>query len=159
MHLNSPIVDVTGRQIFTAGGSDAYSITDNYRGYWVSLEWFVGARSTEPVMMIQDAKHGHDAGMIGVCLSSIGAYADPDTPSNAAPGSIFRCAEHLPCLGKDKNAREARLLLDVILHFASALIAMPPTPRQVVLEAKGQALMDVEITHESTGKTHSEVSI
>jgi hypothetical protein len=43
------------------------------------------------MMVIQDAKAGHNAGAFGICLSSIGAYVDPDTPSNAAPGAFQRC--------------------------------------------------------------------
>lgn len=156
MNINSPILNAYGRQVFTAGGPDAHS-THEWGGYWVSLEWFVGRRSTEPMMVIRSAKH--DAGMLGICLSSIGKYADPDTPSNAAPGAVNECMTHLDMLGKNTSYMEACALLNVILHFASALIAMPPTPRDVRLAAKGASILDVEITHEETGKLHSEASI
>lgn len=158
MDINSVIVDSRGRQVFTFGGPEAYA-THDYRGYFVSLEWFIGRRSTEPMMVLRDAKQGLNAGAFGICLSSIGAYADPDTPSNAAPGALARCRQQLDCLGKADLPIEANKLLDVILHFAPALILMPPAPRDVVRAAQPKSLLDVTITHEETGKTHSEVSI
>jgi len=158
MDLNKTRLNIIGREVYTFAGEDAYE-THIYRGYLVSLEWFTGARSTEPIMMIRDAKQGHDHGALGICLSSIGKYVDPDTPSNAAPGAFFACVEALPTLGKAQIPLEAKLLLDVIQHFASALILMPPTPRDVVRAAQPVPILDVQITHEETGKTHSEVSI
>ena len=158
MDINPNVVDAHGRSVFTFGGTDCHA-QHTYRGYFVSLEWFVGRRSTEPMMVIQDAKAGHNAGAFGICLSSIGAYVDPDTPSNAAPGALKRCMEQLDTLGKASIPMEANLLLDVIQRFASELILMPPTPRDVVRAAQPKALLDVTITHEDSGKTHSELSI
>ncbi len=158
MDLNTRIVNAHGRQVFNYGGALCYA-EHTYRGYDVVLDWFVGARSTEPCMFIRDEKAGHDHGTLGVCLSSIGAYVDPDTPSNAAPGAFFRCVEQLDCLGKARIPMEANLLLDVIQRYASELILMPPTPRDVVRDAQPAPIIDVHITHEDSGKTHSQVSI
>jgi len=158
MDLNTPLVDRKGRTVFSYGGPNCYA-EHNYRGYSVVMDWFVGARSTEPMMIIRDEKAGEDHGALGICLSSIGAYVDPDTPSNAAPGAFFRCVDQLDCLGKMRIPMEANLLLDVIQRYASDLILMPPTPRQVVRDAQPKAILDVTITDEATGKTHSELSI
>lgn len=158
MDINTPIVDAHGRQVFTFGGPNAYA-TYIYKGYLVSMEWFVGLRSTEPMMVIRNAKQGHEHGAVGICLSSIGKYADPDTGSNAARGAIKACYEHLDCLGAANLPIEANRLLDVILQYAPALILMPPTPRDVVREAMPDPIIDVTITHEDSGKTHSEVSL
>jgi hypothetical protein len=158
MDINTPIVDAYGRQVFNFGGQNAFE-THEYRGYFVSLEWFVGRRSTEPMMILRDAKAGNNAGAFGICLSSIGKYADPDTSSGAAPGALAECWKHLDCLGKPALAIEASLLLDVILHFATKLILMPPTPRAVVREARPDEIIDVELTDETTGRVTNQVSL
>lgn len=158
MNLNGNLVDAQNREVYTAGGSNAWHTT-TYRGYTVILEWLVGAQSTEPMLYLRAARSGPNDGAFAICLSSIGAYADPS--GGAAPGALDRARDALSGLGKNVIDMEARALLDVILRFAPDLINMPPAPmlvRRAEL-ATGAPRIDVEIRHESSGKTHSEVAI
>ena len=156
MQLNNNLVGATGKEIFGFGGETAWRVVI-YRGYIASLEWLVGARSTEPILCIQDAKRGHDAGVFGICLSSIGKYADQS--GYASPGALVACWQALPILGKAPLEIEARKVLDVILHFASDLIKMPVAPMAVRKTELGKAMLEVELTDENTGKVQEEVSI
>jgi hypothetical protein len=156
MNINQTILDATGREIYMFGGQTAWR-TATYKGYLVTLEWFVGRRSTEPMMCIQAESQGIDAGMLGICLSSIGKYADPS--GGPAATGLQACRDALPALGKPDLDIEVRRLMDVVLHFAPALILMPPAPSAVRKAESGQALLDVELTDERSGKTVSEVSI
>ena len=156
MNLNQNLLGPTGAELFAFGGDTAWRTT-TYRGYTVSLEWFVGAKSTEPIMILQAARAGHDAGAFGICLSSIGKYADQS--GYASPGALEACKAALPTLGKSLIDIEAKALLDVILHFTSELIKMPVAPVAVRKAELGTAMLEVELTNEFTGKTEREVSI
>jgi hypothetical protein len=154
MNINQTIVDPQGREIFTFGGPDSFGHTE-YRGYLVVFDWFIGRRTTEPMMVIQVARAGYGAGALGICLSSIGAYADPS--GGPAAGALDRCKGELASLGRARLDMEARMLLDVILHFTPALIAMPPAPMSVrVAESSGPLL---EVERQENGKTVAEVTI
>lgn len=156
MNINGSILDATGRELFGFGGTTAWR-THSFRGYLVSLEWFVGSRSTEPILMIQDEKAGFDAGALGICLSSIGKYVDER--GSAAPGVMPHIWRALDTMGKPMLDIEARTLLDVIVRFAPDLIKMPPTPVAVRREEVRRPLLEVELKDENTGKTQQEVSI
>lgn len=156
MNLNMPLVDAYNREIWCFGGQDSYA-THEFKGYLVTLEWFIGARSTEPMMCIQSARGGIDAGMLGICLSSIGAYADPS--GGQAKGAMTRCMEALATLGKAPLAMEARTLLDVILQFAPKLILMPPTPRDVIQAAQPPSTIEIEVINKDTGKTVAQTEV
>ena len=52
MNINPQIVDAQGREQFHVGGETAFKTTRS-RGYCVSLEWFIGNKSTEPMMCIE----------------------------------------------------------------------------------------------------------
>ena len=156
MQLNNNMVGATGKEIFGFGGETAWRVVI-YRGYIVSLEWLVGARSTEPILCIQDAKRGHDAGVFGICLSSIGKYADQS--GYASPGALVACWQALQALGKAPLEIEARKVLDLILHFASDLIKMPVAPLAVRKTELGQSMLEITLMDENTGKTIQEASV
>lgn len=156
MNINRTFLAADGHtEIYTFGGVNALA-TYQYRGYVVSLEWFVGNKSSEPMMVIQCARClGTELGAFGICLSSIGKYADAS--GNAAPGALAACFEALSVLGRAKLTVEAHLLLDVILNFTEALVVMPPTPREVRLTEAAPPILDVK--HLSNGKLMEEASI
>ena len=154
MNLNNNLVDPKGREIFSFGGQTAHKTT-TFRGYLVSLEWFVGKRSTEPMMVIQSARAGIDAGAFGICLSSIGAYADPS--GGPAAGALEICKGELANLGRAPLDFEARALLDVILQFAPDLILMPPAPMDVRRQESAGPMLEVE--RKANGVTVSNVTI
>lgn len=150
MDINPALCDTSGRELYQFGGKHATS-THTFRGYHVSLEHFIGRRSSEPMMAIWA-----NDGAFGICLSSIGKYADPS--GGPAKGALEACMEALDALGKAPIALEAKTLLDVILHFTPALIAMPPAPMEA-RQADKTSLLDVELTDERTGQTVQEASI
>lgn len=156
MNINQTILASDGHtEIYTFGGENAHHTT-TYKGYFVSLEWFTGNRSTEPMLVIQRETRSVSDGAFGICLSSIGAYADPS--GGPADGSLVLCWEALPVLGHDPSAAEAHRLLDVVLHFTPALIAMPPTPRSVLLDEHGGPLLEVT-TKDENGRVLAEVTL
>ena len=108
MNINRTFIGPDGHtEIYTFGGANALA-TYQYRGYVVSLEWFVGQRSTEPMMVIQCARClGTELGAFGICLSSIGKYAD--STGGAAPGALQHCMDALSILGRAKLTVEAHL--------------------------------------------------
>lgn len=156
MNINALIKDGSDRDIYTFGGNAAWKTT-TFRGYLVVLEWFVGAKSVEPMLCIQDAKRGEDSGMFGVCLSSIGVYADQS--GGPSPGALAACKRALPVLGKAPIDMEAKALLDVVLQFTPDLIMMPPAPVAVRQEEVGRPLIEVELKNEADGKVEREVSL
>lgn len=156
MNINPAIVDSYNREVFTFGGSTSWKTTRS-KGYLVCLEWFVGNRSVEPILILQAERGGHDAGALGICLSSIGAYADPS--GRPTPEALTLCYQALDTLGKARLAIEAKTLLDVILQFTPDLILMPAAPLAIRQEEQGAPMFEIEVRDENTGKTHSEVSI
>lgn len=155
MNINPNVVDTAGRELYSFGGREAYA-TFTEGDYIVSLEWFSGQRSSEPMMAIWNARGGLDAGVLGICLSSIGKYADPS--GGPAPTAMLAVAEALPVLGRAMLTIEVNRLLDVILKRTPDLIAMPPTPREVRLADAGDAMWDIERT-DAEGKTIAEVTL
>lgn len=156
MNINSLVTDGLGREIFSFGGRTSWK-THVFRGYYVSLEWFIGSQSTEPMLCIQAARRSPDMGMLGICLSSIGKYADQS--GNATSEALQLCRNALPTLGKAKLEIEAKTLLDVILNFTSDLIKMPPAPLAVRREEVRAPLIEIELRDESSGKVQAEVSV
>lgn len=153
MNINGTIWTPGGETYLFGGEGAAYTTT--YKGYFVSLEWFIGNRTTEPMMIIQSARRAANDGALGICLSSIGAYADPS--GRPADGALDRVRESLRDLGKDTLDIEVHTLMDVILHFAPKLILMPPTPRKLRLDAKGEPIW--EVTRKENGRKVQEVTI
>ena len=51
MDINPRIVDDHGRERYTFGGHQAHD-TGVHRGFVRSMEWFIGQRSTEPMLAI-----------------------------------------------------------------------------------------------------------
>ena len=155
MDLNPRVIDTAGRELYTVGGENAHS-TGTFKGYCWSLEWFVGARSSEPMLAIWPAMQWRESGVWAICLSSAGKFAGPDgkpTPEcHVEAATVLREVFDRVPLGVD-----VRNLVDVVLHKLPDLILMPPTPRKVRLDAKVRALWDVALKQH--GKTVSEVSI
>lgn len=154
MDINKTLASPNGGEIFLFGGENSM-FTTTYKGYFVSLEWFVGRRSSEPMMVIQSDRRDANAGALGICLSSIGAWADPS--GGPSEGAEQRARDALETLGRANLGVEAHNLLDVVLQFAPHLIAMPPTPRKVQLDAKGMPIWD--ITRKENGKVVQEVTL
>lgn len=156
MNINRTFLAPDGRtEIYTFGGQNALA-TYNYKGYVVSLEWFVGNKSTEPMMVIQCERClGTELGAFGICLSSIGKYADPS--GGATREAMGHVKEALSILGRAKLDIEAHTLLDVILQFTPALILMPPVPMSVRMSEAAPPILDVK--HISNGKLVEEASI
>jgi len=156
MDLNPRVIDTAGRELYTVGGESAYA-TGTYKGYCWSLEWFVGARSTEPMLAIWPAIQWQESnGVWGICLSSAGKFAGPDgkpTPEcHIEVGIALR-----ETFNRVPLAVDVRTLVDVVMHKLPDLILMPPTPRRVRLEAKRRALWDVSL--KQNGRLVREVSI
>ena len=156
MNLNqSAIVSATGQAMFGVGGATSYA-THEFKGYVVSLEWDLSEGTTEPVMLMWSQHAGRHAGVFGICLSSVGKYANPNgTPTDQG---IIECAKVLPLLGKDLRPTELNNLMDTVMRFLPDLIRMPPAPKAIRRAAKGEAYMDIEYQNHD-GKTISEVSL
>lgn len=157
MNINTPLLDSMGRDLYSIGGHTAYK-TATYKGYCVSLEWFVGNRTTEPILFIWPVAGGRDAGVWGICLSSAGKFADPDGRPTAeafeeARETLVECFDRAPL------AAEVHTLVDVMMHFIPDLILMPPAPLDVRKAESGPSLLEVELTDEATGHTIDEASI
>lgn len=153
----SLLLDAYGRALYSVGGPTAWK-TAEYKGYAVSLEWYVDARSTEPMLCIWPVAGGRDAGALGICLSSAGKYADPSgkpTPEAFAEArqTLIECFDRVPI------DAEVHTLVDVLMRFIPDLIMMPPAPVDVRRSESGKPILEVELTDEATGKTVSEASI
>ena len=153
MNLNPNVVDTAGRELYSVGGEQSYA-TYSEGDYIVSLEWFTGKRTSEPIMVIWNARGGVDAGVFGICLSSIGKYADPS--GRPAPTAMAAVAEALPVLGRALLGIEVSRLLDVILKRTPDLIAMPPAPMVLRRADAGTPLLEVE-RRDGNDKTIAEV--
>lgn len=156
MDLNPRVIDTAGREMYTVGGENAYR-TGTHKGWCYSLEWFVGQRSTEPILVIWPLLQWRESvGVWGICLSSAGKFADPSGRPNPeafteASTALVHTFERAPL------ETDVHTLVDVVMHLIPDLIAMPPTPRKVRLDAKVRALWDVAL--QQNGKTVREVSI
>lgn len=154
MNLNqSVLVGASGRALFGVGGQSAFS-THEYRGYVVSLEW--DESDGEPMLMMWTALGGRDAGVFGIGLSSAGKYANANgTPTDEC---FIECAQALAMLGRNVLEIELRALVDVVMRFIPDLLAMPPAPRAIRRQAKGEAFMDI-VHEDHKGRKLGEASI
>ena len=150
MDRNNYILDASGKQMFAVGGRNAYATHDAGQ-YIVSTEWF----ENEPAMFIWSKIKPMFA--FGICLSSIGKYAEPDGRPNAE--GVEELALALPDFGKAMERSELHRLIDVVLRYTPELIAMPPVPLSVRREDAGGALWEVTEKDDKTGRTISEASI
>ena len=149
----SVILNATGQAMFAIGGTSAYA-THEFKGYVVSLEW--DETDGEPLMLMWSQHAGRNAGVFGICLSSVGKYANPNgTPTDEG---ILECAKVLPLLGKDLRPTELNNLMDTVMRFIPDLIRMPSAPRALRLKAKGEAYMDITM-QDRNGRTVSEASM
>lgn len=139
MNPSSPLLGATGAPLYCVG-ADAHA-RHEAGDYTVSLEWLNEGRSSEPVMLIWTNGGGLDAGVFGICLSSIGKYADPS--GKPTPQAFLECWRALPVLGRAQLDMEVYRLLDVILRHTPDLIRMPPSPREVRLRDAGQPVLEI----------------
>jgi len=153
MNTSTPILGATGRPMFAMGHqAHAQFETGDYN---VSIEWLNDGKTSEPIMLIWSSRWS-ESGVLGICLSSIGAYADPTGGPN--PQGLFRCWESLPMLGRNQIDLEAHRLMDVILRHTPDLIRCPPAPREVRLSDAGSPIW--EVTHkDQDGRVVGEASI
>lgn len=156
MDLNPKIIDNLGRELYTFGGESAYA-TGTYRGWCWSLEWFIGQRSTEPMLAIWPLLSERETcGAWGICLSSAGKFLTPEgylTPATREEAkTVMREQFGRPALGVELDS-----LCDVILHKLPEVILMPPAPRQQRLDAKRAPLLEIE-RHEN-GRKVAEVTL
>lgn len=155
MNINTQIVDAQGRELWSAGGDGAYK-TGQYKGYSVSLEWFVGARSTEPILCIWPTVAGRSSGVWGICLSSAGKFTTPDNkPTRECFIEVMEVLSDI--FDRVPLKAEVHALTDVVMKYIDDLVMMPPAPKQVQLDAKGRPV--VEVTRKENGKTIQEVSL
>lgn len=146
MNRNALIVSPTGRPVIKVG--DNCHAQFRAGQYNVSIEWYIDGRECEPVMAIWSKHGGRDAGCFGICLSSIGKYADPSgQPTREA---FIECWNALPTLGMAQLDMEVYRLLDVILRHAPDLIRCPPAPPAVRRAEVAEPMM--EITQITNGK-------
>lgn len=110
--------------------------------YHVSIEWHNEGKTSEPIMLIW-SQSSTDGGVFGICLSSIGAYADAS--GSPTPDGLLRCWDALPMLGRNQIDMEAYRLMDVILRHTPDLIRCPPAPREARLADTGGPMW--EVTH------------
>lgn len=149
MDLNSTLLDARGRETWTVGGATAW-LQDTYRGYCVSLEWFQGRRSVEPMLAIWPLAAERESGVWCICLSSVGKFCHMDandratgTPTQEAMREAAEVLVHVferPALTVDVFA-----LLDVLMKYIPKLITdVPPAPREVLIGSGREAILEVE---------------
>ena len=139
MNQNALIVGPTGKNLFKIGDNAHEQFRTGQ--YNVSIEWHIDGRNCEPVMAIWSKIGGRNAGCFGICLSSIGKYADDSgDPTREA---FVECWNALPTLGKNQIDLEVHELLRVILRHTPDLIRCPPAPKAVRRHEVGQPLLEV----------------
>lgn len=147
MNLDSLILSPTGRRVYKFG--DLCHAQFESKSYAVSIEWHAEGRSCEPIMCIWSRAGGRGAGVFGICLSSIGKYADPSgQPTREA---FIEARRAMPTLGRIGLDLEIYELVDVILRHTPDLIRCPPAPPAVRRAERGEALL--EMTLKQDGKT------
>lgn len=153
MNRQNLILSPTGRPLVKVGDN---CHTQFHAGqYNVSIEWYVEGRECEPIMAIWSKMGGRDAGVFGICLSSIGKYADPS--GNPTREAFLECYRALPTLGVAQLDMEVYRLLEVILRHTPDLIRCPPAPPAVRRAEVGEPLL--EITQMANGKKIDEVVV
>lgn len=152
MNQDALILSPTGRPLFKVG--DVAHAQFRSGDYDVSIEWLTAGRECEPIMCIWSPT-SVDGGVFGICLSSIGKYADPSGgPSREA---FLECWKALPVLGRAQIQIEVNHLIDLILRHTPDLIRCPPMPPAMRRAEAAEALLEVKQV--VNGKTHSEVVI
>lgn len=154
MNLNSLVLSPTGRPVHKFG--DLCHAQFQSKSYTVSIEWHQEGRSCEPIMCIWSRAGGRHAGVFGICLSSIGKYADPN--GNPTPQAFRECLRAMPTLGRPGLDIEAYELVDVILRHAPDLINCPPAPPAVRRAEVGEPMLEIT-QRDIHGKTLSEVVV
>jgi hypothetical protein len=154
MNLDRLILSPTGRPVMKFG--DLTHAQFESKSYIVSIEWHHEARSCEPIMCIWSRSGGRDAGVFGICLSSIAKYADDS--GNPTPAAFRECLRAMPTLGRTGLDIEIHELVDVILRHTPDLINCPPAPPDVRRAEAGEALLEIT-QKDQNGKTHSEVTV
>lgn len=154
MNREQLILSPTGRQMFKVGDNAIRQFTEG--DYCVSLEWLSEGRECEPIMAIWSKYAGRGSGVFGICLSSIGKYADPS--GNPTREAFIECWNALPTLGRNQLSIEVYKLLDVILRHTPDLINMPPAPRDIRLREAGEALLEIT-QKDANGKVISETVV
>lgn len=139
MNVDALILSPTGRPVYKVGDHCHQQFRAGQ--YNVSIEWYQEGRSCEPLMAIWSQHSGRDAGVFGICLSSIGKYADPS--GNPTREAFLECWNALPTLGRAQIDIEVYGLLDVILRHTPDLIRCPPAPKAVREAEKGDPLLEV----------------
>lgn len=151
MNRDALILSPTGRPMFKAGDNVHQQFTAGE--YAVSIEWYLDGRECEPIMAIWSNTGGRNAGIFGICLSSIGKYADPS--GNPTPTAFLEAWRALPTLGRNQIALEVYRLLDVILRHTPDLIRCPPMPPAMRVAEAGEALLEMTVKDQN-GKTLKE---
>jgi hypothetical protein len=134
------ILSATGRPVIKVGDLAHAQFREGQ--YAVSIEWYQEGRSCEPVMAIWSQHGGREAGVFGICLSSIGKYADPS--GNPTKEAFIECWNALPTLGMAQLDMEVYRLLDVILRHTPDLIRCPPAPPAVKRAQRGEAMLEIK---------------
>lgn len=153
MNRENLILSPTGRQLFKVG--DASHAQFSAGDYHVSIEWLAEGRECEPIMAIWSPT-SLAGGVFGICLSSIGKYADPSgSPTREA---FLECWRALPTLGRAQIDIEVWRLLDVVMRHTPDLIRCPPMPPALRRAEAGEALLECTLKNES-GKVLRETTI
>lgn len=162
MDINGSIVDPQGRETFFVGGPTAWKQT-TYKGYCVSLEWFQGNRSQEPMLAIWPLVAERESGVWGICLSSVGKFCEFDgngrpTGTPTAEAMKEACIVLVEVFERPALMADVKSLLDVLMRFIPDLIVdVPPAPRDVVLGGGRQSLLEVQRLE--NGKAVAEVTL
>lgn len=153
MNTDALILSPTGRPVTKVGDIAHQQFRSG--DYHVSIEWLTEGRECEPIMAIWSPTSA-DGGVFGICLSSIGKYADPSgSPTREA---FLECWRALPTLGRTQIDSEVWRLLDVVLRHTPDLIMCPPQPPAMRQAEAAAALMDVTLKT-AAGKTLREDTI
>jgi hypothetical protein len=162
MDINMSIKDAEGREWYSLGGDTAWK-TATYKGWCVSLEWFIGGRSAEPMMVIWPEVAEREGGAWAICLSSIGAYCQFDangkvTGTPTAYAKAEAAAVLVEQFDRAPLTVDVHGLLDVVMHFAPDLIVgVPPAPMEVRRARLQNPLL--EVTRLENGRKVAEASI
>jgi hypothetical protein len=143
VNLNDSLVlSATGRRVHAVGKVSHQQFTT--RGWHVSIEWFHEGRSCEPIMVLWPASGGAGCAVWGICLSSIGKYADPS--GGPTRDAVLEVRSALRDLWQ-RSALDVEIitLLDVILTHTPDLIRCPPEPYAMRLAERGEALLDITV--------------
>lgn len=163
----SPILSPDGRPMFSAGGQHAWKVY-THRGFVVSLEWVGDHRRAAPCMVIWPETNvfvrGEGAGMWAISRRAIHEFVGFDANGKCTGSGSEHCyreaRQALPILGKDMNDKQAFLaLVDCVIRFAPDLHHMPPTPRRIRKELKGEAMFEVTTTNKDTGQVLREAEV